>query len=142
MQNPIGPWLLSIAIFSSSNAFTQVLSNSPFPEIRITISQRQFNTLQTSKGAKLNLKNAIMTVNGDTAKINDVHLRGNNTLNFKRKSMSVDLDKSIHVKLGEQTVSLKKFHLLNLAMDKNLWHNRWSYLMMSQLGIFPIAQSA
>lgn len=117
--------------------FGQDNLDSTFPHIKINITARQFKSLQSSKGAKLTLKNVGMTINGDSARIKDIHLRGNNTLYFKRKSFSVDLEKSLSVVIQGQPVKLKKFHLLNLAMDKNLWHNRWSFLTMSQLGLFP-----
>ncbi len=112
-----------------------------YPIFRFAISHSQFATLQKSKGNKLALNKVTMTVNGDTAIIKDMHLRGNNTLNFKRKSFSIDLEKSIHLTLAEEKATLKKFHLLNLAMDKNLWHNRWSYVILAELGLFPSMQS-
>lgn len=131
-------WLLCIVIGTSANsAFGQIASNQIFPEISISITKKQFNRVQISKGAKIKLNDAILTINGDTTVIKDLHLRGNNTLFFTRKSFSVSLDKSLDITIGDQITNLKKFHLLNLAMDKNLWHNRWSFLIMSQLGIFP-----
>ncbi|MCJ7468509.1 MAG: CotH kinase family protein [Maribacter sp.] len=110
---------------------------SPFPEIRITMPERQFLYLQKQKGSKLNLKNSQMTYNGTPTKIKDIHLRGKSTLHYQRKSFSVDLDDAIKVTIDGQNVSLKKFDLLNLAMDRNLWHNRWSFLLLSNMGIFP-----
>lgn len=112
-------------------------SPSSFPVIQLNITEHQLNSLQKSKGTKLKLNNAVLLVNGDTANIKDIHLRGNNTLYFKRKSLSIDLKKSLAITVDTQKISLKKFHLLNLAMDKNLWHNRWSYIILNELGLFP-----
>lgn len=128
-------WIASVAIFNPQFAAAQ--SSNSFPEIQLNITNHQFNSLQKSKGSKLKLNNAILTLNGDTAIIKDIHLRGNNTLYFKRKSLSIDLEKSLPVTIGNQNIHLKKFHLLNLSMDKNLWHNRWSYLILADLGLFP-----
>lgn len=125
------------SIFSMCSSLSIAQIQSPYPQVKLEISQSQFANLQQSKGAKLKLNRAIMTMDGDTAIIKDIHLRGNNTLNFKRKSFSIDLEKSIHLTVGDAKVSLKKFHLLNLAMDKNLWHNRWSYIILNELGLFP-----
>ena len=131
-------WLPCILILTSgSTAFGQIEFSQNFPEISITMTKKQFNRVQISRGAKIKLNDAIMTINGDSARIKDLHLRGNNTLYFTRKSFSVTLDKSLDVTISKQNINLKKFHLLNLAMDKNIWHNRWSFLIMSQLGIFP-----
>lgn len=120
-----------------SPPFAAAQATSSLPEIQLNITDHQFNNLQKSKGTKLKLNNAILLVNGDTAKVKDIHLRGNNTLYFKRKSLSIDLGKTLTVTVGSQDIPLKKFHLLNLAMDKNLWHNRWSYTILNELGLFP-----
>ena len=128
-------WIASVAIVRPHIVAAQ--SENSFPEIQLHISDYQFNSLKKSKGTKLKLNNAVLLVNGDTAHLKDIHLRGNNTLYFQRKSLSVDLKKSVAVIQGGQEISLKKFHLLNLSMDKNLWHNRWSYLILKELGLFP-----
>ena len=128
-------WIASVAIVRPHIVAAQ--SENSFPEIQLHIYDYQFNSLKKSKGTELKLNNAVLLVNGDTAHLKDIHLRGNNTLYFQRKSLSVDLKKSVAVIQGGQEISLKKFHLLNLSMDKNLWHNRWSYLILKELGLFP-----
>jgi spore coat protein H len=110
---------------------------SSFPEIRMSLADRQFTKMQNEKGNKMTLKEVNIDFNGSPAKVKEVHLRGKNTLNFIRKSFSIDLDEPLQVTIDGQAMDIKKFDLLNLAMDKNLWHNRWSFLMLSRLGIFP-----
>ena len=126
--------LLLIAHSSVAGPFQE---QGEFPVIRITMPKNLYSQLEKSKGNKLNLKDITLTINGDTARVKDIHSRGNNSLNYKRKSLSVDLDKSLKISYEGKKVSLKKFHLLNLVMDKNLWHNRWAFLTMGELGIFP-----
>jgi hypothetical protein len=76
----------------SQTVATQSLDTVPlFPEIQINISANQFNKLKSAQGVKLELKDAQMILNEDTAKVDNIHIRGNNSLNFKRKSFSVDL---------------------------------------------------
>lgn len=87
------------------------------------------------------LSNPTMIINEDTALVKEIHARGNNSLKFKRKSLSVELDKAMIVESGDKKVHLKKFNLLNLVMDKHLWHNRWSDLNMGSIGIFPLFNS-
>ncbi len=111
--------------------------NDNFPEIRITIPEHEFLYLQKLKGSKLNIKNAQLTYDGVPAKLKELHLRGKSTLNFLRKSFSVDLADSLQITFDGQHAGIKKFDLLNLAMDRNLWHNRWAFLLLSQMGIFP-----
>jgi len=126
--------LHTLPLFASINP-------TPFPEIRIYISKNQYYDLQATDGNKLVLTHPVMTINQDTARVNEIHARGNNSLKFKRKSLSVELDKAIKIENGNEKVSLKKFNLLNLAMDKYLWHNRWSDINMQSLGIFPLYNS-
>ncbi len=108
-----------------------------FPEIRITMPEHQFLYLKKQKGSKLNFKNAQMTYNGVPTKLNDLHLRGKSTLQYLRKSFSVGLADTLQVTFDGQHGGIKKFDLLNLAMDRNLWHNRWSFLLLSRMGLFP-----
>ena len=130
--------LISLTLPLYSNALSaQTLNQQSFPEIRITISAGQLKQLKSSKGSKLKMNDAILTINGDTASIKDMNLRGKTTLYFNRKSFSVDLDKTLDVMIEGEKIPLEKIDLLNLAMDKNIWHNRWSFLIMAQLGIFP-----
>ncbi len=113
---------------------------SGLPEIRITISKGQFTNLQ-NKGERMTLKSPVFLIDGDTAVIKEVHSRGNNSLTFEHKSLSVELDKAFTLIIDGAKNKIKKFDLLNLVMDKNLWHNRWAYLAMSEVGIFPLANT-
>ena len=134
--------LLSLSLITDSCI---ALANNPegfnFPEIKLYISKNQYVNLQKNNSDKLTLSNPLLIINTDTAQVKDVHARGNNSLKFKRKSLSVELDKSITIVVGDKNVHLKKFNLLNLSMDKHLWHNRWSNLMMDNFGIFPLFNS-
>lgn len=114
---------------------------SSFPEIKIYISKSQYHSLQSTGSGKLILADPVMLFNQDTARVKEIHARGNNSLKFKRKSLSIELDKSITVIESNQKIHLKKFNLLNLAMDKHLWHNRWSNLNMATLRMFPLYSS-
>ena len=114
---------------------------SRFPEIRISISKSQYNSLLQSKGQKLVLKKPVCLINRDTAIIKEAHSRGNNSLTFERKSLSVDLENTFTLRNNGENVKIKKFDLLNLVMDKNLWHSRWAFLTMSGIGIFPLYQT-
>lgn len=127
-------------IASSGNCQNAATEQNDFPEIRIYISKNQFNTLQHNQN-KVILSHPVFVINKDTANVKEIHTRGKTTLQFKRKSLSVELDKSVTLKQNGNKIHLKKFNLLNLAMDKNLWRNRWSFLCMDQLGLFPLFNS-
>ncbi|HQQ83786.1 MAG TPA: CotH kinase family protein [Cyclobacteriaceae bacterium] len=131
-----GIWLVLIA---HTGIFAQSLDD--FPEMRLRISSGQYTGLLQSKGRKLTLKNPVLIVHGDTAKVKEIHSRGNNSLTFEHKSLSVDLNHAVKVLIGGKATSLKKFDLLNLVMDKNLWHNRWAFLCMQHVSLFPLVQT-
>jgi spore coat protein H len=132
--------ILTALITSSGYCQISTTDQPTFPEIRIYVSRNQFNTLQHNQN-KVILSHPVFVINKDTANVKEIHTRGKTTLQFKRKSLSVELDKSLTLKQNGNKIHLKKFNLLNLAMDKNLWRNRWSFLCMDQLGLFPLFNS-
>lgn len=116
-------------------------SNIPFPEIKIYITKNQYADLQKTNSDKIILAAPVMIVNHDSAVVKEIHTRGNNSLKYKRKSLSVELDKAIDFYDGTVTAHLKKFNLLNLSMDKHLWHNRWSNINLHTANLFPLFNS-
>jgi len=122
--------------FTISTAQPQASGQREFPEIRMYISQSQFKRLKTNRGVKMELKKVVMLMDQDTVAIKELHSRGLTSLQFGRKSMAVDLQNAVVLKNSSQKV--KRFDLINLAMDQYLWHNRWAFLSMSQLQIFPL----
>ncbi len=128
---------LYLVLLVSVGTYGQPMDSS-FPQIRIRISPNQLNNLLLSKGEKMVLKSPVMTVNEETAVVREIHSRGNNSLTFEHKSLSVELEKAVTVSGNGKKVKLKKFDLMNLVMDKNLWHNRWAFMNMAKVGIFPL----
>ncbi|MBL7871704.1 MAG: CotH kinase family protein [Cyclobacteriaceae bacterium] len=126
----------------TTSGYCQIDGSEPnnFPEIRIYISKNQLSNLRHNQN-KLILSHPTLIVNHDTANVKEIHTRGKTTLQFKRKSFSVELDKSITIHQSGKKIHVKKFNLLNLSMDKNLWRNRWSFLCMDQFGLFPLFNS-
>ena len=127
--------LLQILDSSGSSDFPL---EKKFPEIRLYISKGQFSSLQSTTEEKIEFSNPILLIDKDTAHVKEIHARGNNSLKFKRKSLSVELDKSLTLHSNDHKVHLKKFDLLNLVMDKNLWHNRWSDVNLETIGLLPL----
>jgi spore coat protein H len=133
--------ILPIAFLLVGLTSSVISANPPekkFTELRIYISKSQFNSLQSTTEEKIELSKPVMLVDHDTAHVKEIHARGNNSLKFKRKSLSVDLDKSLTIHSNDEKIHLKKFDLLNLVMDKNLWHNRWSDINLEAIGLLPL----
>jgi len=112
--------------------------SAQFPEIKIYISKSQFSNLKQQHSAKTILAAPSMLINGDSAQVKEIHDRGNNSMKFERKSLSVDLDKHVTLKLDSGKIKLKKFNLISLSMDKNFWHNRWANLLLNSENLFPL----
>jgi spore coat protein H len=135
------PFILLSILADAFTPFANPPEDTRFPEIKIYLSKNQYSNLQTNNSDKLVFTNLLMMINRDTASVKEVHVRGNNSLKFKRKSLSVELEKTITIHTGQKKTHLKKFNLLNLSMDKHLWHNRWSDLNMETIGLFPLYNS-
>ena len=128
---------LCLILFAAPGASCQSDATA-FPQIRIKISANQLDNLMLSKGEKMTLKNPVMMVDQETAVVKEVHSRGKSSLTFEHKSLSVELEKAVTITQQGKRVKIRKFDLMNLVMDKNLWHNRWAFLNMAQLNIFPL----
>ena len=90
--------------------------------------------MEDISGQKLEIKIDEIGYNGVEVKVKSVKTRGQTTLYFKRKSYSISLKKPIP--LGDYEV--KKLALNNLAMDRNYFRNRLSFLLMERIGIFHL----
>lgn len=112
--------------------------NPAFPEFRIYLSKDRVRNLQSQDGKKVDLSQVLMLLNQDTVVLKEMHSRGRTTHTFVRKSLSVDLEKAVTITSTTGSIKIKKFDLLNLVMDKHLWHNRWAFLNLAELGLFPL----
>jgi spore coat protein H len=124
--------------FAAGYGQSGALDRPDFPEVRIHIPDNQFKRLTSARGIKMDIRKARMVLNNDTVAIKELHSRGLTSLNFGRKSLAVDLDKTVILKNARTQQAVKRFDLINLEMDQYLWHSRWSYLSLSQLGLFPL----
>jgi spore coat protein H len=137
-MHPFGiPAFVSLLVTIAS--YSQPVDSIPaFPEFRIYLSKDRLRSLQSQNGEKVDLSQGLMLLNQDTVVLKEMHSRGRTTLTFVRKSLSVDLDKSVTITSSTGSIKIKKFDLLNLVMDRNLWHNRWAFMNLAELGLFPL----
>jgi spore coat protein H len=115
--------------------------SAQFPEIKIYISKSQFSNLKQQHSTKTILAAPSMLINGDSAQVKEIHDRGNNSMKFERKSLSVELEKNINLPHNSGMIKIKKFNLISLSMDKNFWHNRWANLLLNSENLFPLFNS-
>ncbi len=124
---------------TTAPGFSQPSNVKPeFPEIKIYVSKEQLHQLRNVDGVRMELRKTLFLINNDTVLVKDIHSRGASTLKYARKSLSVDLEHAVTFSAPGEPVKIKKFDLLNLVMDKNLWHNRWAFINLAELNLFPL----
>jgi len=109
--------------------------------ISLDLSDSQYDALRATTGEKIDIRTGFVVINGDTIKPEEITTRGQTTLMFKRKSLGFKLKSEAGIRHGNKTDSLKKFSLLNLAMDQYYCRNRVAFEMMEKIGIFNLFYS-
>ncbi|WP_026952637.1 CotH kinase family protein [Algoriphagus mannitolivorans] len=103
--------------------------------IQLDLAPRDFIRLRQVTGKKEGFNAKSLKINGQEVVPTDVHSRGQTTLSFPRKSLSIDLEKPIHFSRNERETKLKHLILLSLAMDKYYIRNRLAFGMMQEIGL-------
>lgn len=139
-----GTWTGLFSQSVQANAYSLKLSD-PGTGIENTIlldlSPGDYRALQITTGEKIRIRARQLIVNGDSLDPEELETRGQSTLQFKRKSLGFKLESGATLRHGDKTESLKKFSVLNLAMDKYYCHNRLAFGMMEQTGLFDLFYS-
>lgn len=104
---------------------------------QFTMPEKENKYILQIRGEKKIIKNFTLSYNSKVLDTKSCHLRGSSTLNFQRKSFAVSLKQPLEL----DGRSLNKFSLTNLVMDKNYWRNRFSFIVLHHLGIFPLYNS-
>jgi len=76
-----------------------------------------------------------MSINGTMVKPKSLHTRGKTSKRYWRKSYTVSIQDRFPF---ADTISMKKFYLLSMSMDKNYVRNRLSFDCLDYLGLFPL----
>ena len=106
--------------------------------IKLNMKEAQHKKLKIISGEKLTLKNLTIEVNSESFRSEKINTRGNNSLKFRRKSLSIGLEKKAGFYRNGQKTNMKKFYAVNLSMDKNYIRNRLAYGMMEEIGMFHL----
>jgi spore coat protein H len=136
-----------------TNSYNQVIKEDlSYPEfhnrgmtienvILLNIPETEVDELRSTSGEKVNIATRRMIINGDTLNPKEISTRGQTTLMYKRKSLSIKLKSKAKFRHGDRKESLKKFSLLSLSMDRYYCRNRLAFEMMDSLGIFDLFYS-
>lgn len=102
---------------------------------QLDLAPRDFNRLRQVTWKKEGFNAKSLKINGQEVVPTDVHSRGQTTLGFPRKSLSIDLEKPVHFSSKGRESKLKHLILLSLAMDKYYIRNRLAFGMMQEIGL-------
>lgn len=100
-----------------------------------TVPKRLERSLKKVPGERVDLFDFSISLNNVPLRVNSGRTRGNSTLNYRRKSFGIRLFEPIlidNIEVGELAIN-------NLAMDRDYWRNRFCFLLMKKLNIFPLA---
>jgi spore coat protein H len=109
--------------------------------ISFDLSRMMIRSLHSTTGSKINLKPKSIVINGETFKPKRINTRGQSTLMYKRKSLSVRLNSEAVFHHGDATESMMNFTLLSLSMDKYYCHNHLSFGLMEAVGLHHLFYS-
>ena len=112
-------------------------SGDPFSVVVMTMPEPQFKKVVAVRGQKITLKDTKLSYDGKDVPLKEIHLHGNTTLNFERKSFSVDAEEKIRI-CGAGCKPMSAFYLISLSMDKNYFHNRLCFDLLNSLNLFPL----
>ena len=106
--------------------------------VEITVSKKVYREVRKSKGEKYKIPGMVMTVNGKAVEIKSAGLRGQSSLDFKRKSFTISAHETASFHKGDSTRALKKFYLISMSMDRYYYRNHMAFQCMNKLGFFSL----
>lgn len=109
-------------------------SNGEKNSFSLQIDSYYESRLKEISGKKFEIHSSDLAFNGSDLEIKSIKTRGKSTLFFTRKSFSISLIEPVILDSEE----IKKLALNNLAMDRNYYRNRLSFLMLDRIGIFKL----
>lgn len=136
-------WLQGLSTFASPSpekyidSLRFLKSDKHYSVVELEMPNALYKRVLSIKGQKLTLKNTVLKFNEDTVAIKEIHLHGNSTLNLERKSFSVDAAQKIKL-CKKGCKPLDAFYLISLSMDKNYFHNRLCFDLLSELKLFDL----
>ncbi|HAF28493.1 MAG TPA: hypothetical protein DCG75_05540 [Bacteroidales bacterium] len=106
---------------------------------QITMSKKDFKKLSRIGNIEKNyLSNCLLMHNDDTLNLKEIELRGRSSMNFTRKSFSIELDDKISINKNGTFYKFNKFNLISLSMDHNYFRNYIAFDLMSHLNLFNL----
>ena len=110
------------------------------PVIDINMSSAVQDQVLSIRGKKLVIKDATLNLDGKRVTAEEIKLRGQSSLNYRRKSFTVDLEEETPLPFDHGPFSLKKFYLVSMNMDQHYFHNKLAYACLDKLDLFGLRE--
>jgi hypothetical protein len=107
----------------------------PLNTVSFNLPKDGLNQLHSAKGKKPSLNVSKIVVNSDTLNVKHIHVRGNTSSYFRRKSFNIKTSKKARFRTGTDSFSLGKFYAISMNMDRNYVRNKISFAVLKLAGV-------
>ncbi|MFC2125534.1 CotH kinase family protein [Bacteroidota bacterium] len=104
----------------------------------ITMDDNQLTEIHRPMVVKIDISASDFIYNGKKYVLEEIELHGQTTLEFRRKSYTISLDKKMSFRTKEGYYKFKNFYLISMSMDKNYFRNSLSFHLLNELGLFEL----
>lgn len=131
-----GILLLASACFREEDFFTQYAGEG----LDLLMTQEQEEQIYSSRGNQFLIDDPLPTlaINNVLLDVDRFKIRGQNTLNFRKKSFSVNLDKPIEWRMNNCVYHAENFKLLSMVYDYTYIENRVALKLHEEIGLWPL----
>ena len=130
--------LLVITACQSEKLSLAVSAKSIENTFEFSVSEDQLQEILKTDGEKVYLPEMSAKLNGEQVTAEEIHTRGQSTLQLPRKSFSIELDKKGTLARGDEVKRLKHFYTLSLSMDNGYINNMIAFRLMESVGLFGL----
>ena len=106
--------------------------------LELHLDPGDYEMILTLRRQKAEVKIKGMMLDGQALPGNTLKIRGRTSLDYRRKSFTVDLKGWAPIAIGDTVQELGKFYLISMSMDRNYYRNRFSFICLRELGLFPL----
>jgi spore coat protein H len=136
-------YLILIISFLLSSCYKEYeLPEAGWDVFDMTISQERLESLYLSRDTSYVITDPLLelSLNSQHVYMKRLSVRGRSSLDFRRKSFSVNLEYPIYLRFsnGSEMKRLSGFKLISLCMDYTYINNRLAYGILQQAGVTPL----
>lgn len=136
-------YLILIISFLLSSCYEEYeLPEAGWDVFDMTISRESLDSLFVRHDIGYVITDPLLELNLNSQRVymKKLRVRGRTSLDFRRKSFSVDLEYPIYLQFthGSEMKRLSGFKLISLCMDYTYINNRLAYGILQQAGVMPL----